>query len=317
MKTIIIKENGGPEKLTLTETATPDIQTDEVLVAVKAIGINPVDASVRQNSGALQSILQPAPGQDTYILGWDISGTVVATGSAVTNFKNGDEVFGMVNFIGQGKAYAEYVAAPAVHLAKKPAGISYEAAAAATLAALTAWQSLVTNAKIKAGEKVLIHAAAGGVGHFAVQIAKHFGAWVAGTASAANKDFVLSLGADEHFDYRSAPYEKHFHHLDLVLDTLGGDNIDRSIEVLRPGGTIISLPSGLRETVGEKAAAKGRNGYFVTVASNGNDMQQLAALLASGIIKPHVSAVFPFEQMGKAHQQVESGSTRGKVVVTL
>jgi NADPH:quinone reductase-like Zn-dependent oxidoreductase len=164
---------------------------------------------------------------------------------------------------------------------------------------------------------VLIQAAAGGVGHYAVQIAKHLGAYVTGTSSAANAAFVLSLGADAHIDYHQQALNTLGSDYDFVLDPVGGDNIDRSIEVVRKGGTLISIPSGLSDTVKEKAAAHGINGYFFLVASNGKDMHTIASLLEQGILRSHVSQTFPFAQMGDAHLAVETGRTRGKVVVTL
>ncbi len=194
MKAYTLKKNGGIENLKLSEIDKPKIKADEVLVKVKAISINPVDAFVRKNESSLQGILKPGKDEDTFILGWDVSGIVEEVGSDVKEFKNGDEVFGMINFPGNGKAYAEYVAAPANQITLKPKNISFEDAAAATLAALTAWQGLVTNAKIKKEDKVLIHAAGGGVGHYAVQIAKSFGAYVIGTGSSSKRDFVLKLG---------------------------------------------------------------------------------------------------------------------------
>jgi NADPH:quinone reductase-like Zn-dependent oxidoreductase len=202
MKAITLKQTGGIENLTLSELAIPKIQENEVLVNVKSVAINPVDAFVRKSDQALQKVLRPKNGE-TVVIGWDISGTVTEVGKNVTGLKVGDDVFGMVNFEGHGKAYAEYVAAPAAQLAKKPSNISHDEASAATLAALTAWQALVTYAKVKKGDKVLIHAAAGGVGHYAVQIAKHLGAYVIGTASTANRKFVLDLGADEFIDHTS------------------------------------------------------------------------------------------------------------------
>lgn len=308
MKAIVLKSPGGTENLVYTTLPVPEIADGEVLVQVKAISINPIDVKTRSGKGLTAKF----QGLDPVILGWDISGVVTASRSPL--LKEGDEVFGMVNFPGHGQAYAEYVAAPADQLALKPAGLSHEAAAAATLAALTALQAL-NSAGIKKGDKVLIHAAAGGVGHFAVQIAKYMGAYVIGTASAANRDFVLGLGADEHFDYKAAPFEDHYRNLDLVLDSMGGEYIDRSLLTLREEGTIISLPTGLREAVGEKAAAQNKKGYFIVVASSGKDMQQLADLIAQGFIRPEVSQVFSFEEMKQAHQQLETGSTRGKVVV--
>lgn len=311
MKAIILTEAGGIEKLVINTLTVPVITENEVLIQVKAISINPVDAKTRSGKGLYGRLKENPP----VILGWDISGIVTESNSPL--FKTGDEVFGMVNFPGHGRAYAEYVAAPAAHLALKPANISHEEAAAATLAALTAWQALVSHAKIKATDKILIHAAAGGVGHYAVQIAKHIGAYVVGTSSAKNKDFVMELGADEHIDYTSQRFEEATSAIDFTLDTIGGDNIDRSLEVIKTGGTIISIPSGLNEEVTSKASAKGINGYFILVESNGDDMKQIAALLEKGIIKSHVSKTYPFEQLPEAHSAIESGRTAGKIVVTV
>lgn len=311
MKAIILKEPGTADQLIVTEIPTPSISADEVLVQVKALSINPIDIKTRSGKGAYEKIKSDNP----IILGWDISGVV--TESKSTDFKVGDEVFGMINFPGHGKAYAEYIAVPASHLALKPSNIDHIEAAATPLAALTAWQAIVNSAEIKTGERVLIHAASGGVGHFAVQIAKHLGAYVIGTSSATNKDFVLSLGADEHIDYKTQDFEKVLKDIDFSLDTLGGDNIDRTLNVIREGGTIISLPSGYRELVAEKAKAKNINGYFIMVQSNGDDMRSIATLLEQGILKTHVSQTFSFDQIQEAHLQIESGRTVGKIVVTL
>ena len=194
MKAIILKEAGSADKLEMAELPKPLINDREVLIQTKAISINPVDIKTRTGKSLYSELRSQNP---FIILGWDVSGIVIEAGNSVTGFKPGDEVFGMINFPGHGKAYAEYVAAPAEHIALKPATITHEQAAAATLAALTAWQALVTNAKVSKGQKVLIQAASGGVGHYAVQIAKFLGAYVVATSSAANRDFVLSLGADE------------------------------------------------------------------------------------------------------------------------
>jgi NADPH:quinone reductase-like Zn-dependent oxidoreductase len=313
MKAIVLKNFGDVNNLVTQELPMPSISANDVLVQVKAISINPVDVKTRAGKGMAGMLKDISP----LILGWDISGIIVEVGTAVTQFKKGDEVFGMVNFPGHGQAYAEYVAAPAAHLALKPTSISHQEAAAATLAALTAWQALTSQAKIKAGEKVLIHAAAGGVGHYAVQIAKHLGAYVIGTSSSANKDLVLSLGADAHFDYKNQPFEDLPKDIDFVFDTVGGDNVDLSIGIVRKGGTVISIPSGLSESVVEKAKAKGVNGYFFLVQSSGKDMKSIANLLDKGIIKSHVMKAYAFDQMAQAHLQVETGRTQGKVVVTL
>lgn len=312
MKAMKLTAPGGVENLVQVELPVPTINDNEVLVRVKAISINPVDVKSRKGKGVYGRLKDLHP----LILGWDISGEITAVGAAVKTFKQGDAVFGMVNFPGHGQAYAEYVAAPADQLALKPANISHEEAAAATLAALTACQALL-HANIKAGDKILIHAAAGGVGHYAVQIAKHLGAEVAGTASAANREYVLSLGADTHIDYHTQDFTKDLHDLDYVLDSIGGDNIDRSLEVIKPGGAINSIPTGLSEDVTKKAAAKNINGYHTMVQSNGADMAIIAGWLEKGIIKSTVSQTFSFSDIAQAHLQVETGKTRGKVVVTI
>jgi NADPH:quinone reductase-like Zn-dependent oxidoreductase len=311
MKAIVLKTAGNVEHLDYVELEKPTIKDGEVLIKVKAISINPVDVKSRQGKGVYGRIKEESP----LILGWDISGIVEESKSET--FKVGDEVFGMVNFPGHGKAYAEYIAAPANQLAFKPQNISYEEAAASTLVALTAYQALVHNANIQKGQNVLIHAASGGVGHIAVQLAKHLGAKVTGTSSAKNKDFVLNLGADSHIDYLGFDWKSASRTFDFVLDTIGGENIDHSLEVTKEGGSIISIPTGLNEEVTAKAQEKGVKGYFILVQSNGEDMKQIAHLLETGTIKPHVSKTFPFDQMREAHLEQETGRTVGKIVVTL
>lgn len=313
MKAYILNEPGAPENLQLQETDKPMPQKGEVLVKVRAISINPVDTKTREGKSLYNTLKESAP----VIVGWDISGEVVAVGDEVTYFKEGDEVFGMVNFPGSGKAYAEYVAAPEKHLAHKPANISHHEAAAATLAALTAWQVLVHEAGIKAGQRVLIHAAAGGVGHFAVQIARYFQATVIGTASAGNHEFLRTMGADEQIDYHKYKVEDVVMDADIVLDSLGEENTRRSLATLRDGGKIISILGGTTEAV--QAAAKERNieAKNYLVHSSGEDQTKLAELLEAGIIRAHVSHVFNFEDMAEAHKQVETRKTIGKVVVTV
>ena len=313
MKVVVLQDFGGTENLVYKDIPTPSIKDDEVLIQSKALSINPVDIKTRSGKGMANRIKDLMP----VVLGWDVSGIVVETGKSVTRFKVGDEVFGMVNFPGLGNAYAEYIAAPASHLALKPANITHEAAAAATLAALTAWQAIVTEAKVQPGQRVLIQAAAGGVGHFAVQIAKHFGAYVVGTSSAANKAFVLGLGADEHIDYHTQPLDAAGNDYDFVLDPISGDNIERSFDVVKKGGIALSIVSAFADLVKEKAIAKGINGYFFMVSPNEKDIQSIADLLAKGIIKSHVSKTFPFEEMAAAHEALATGRTLGKIIVTI
>ncbi|GAB3504974.1 NADP-dependent oxidoreductase [Spirosoma knui] len=319
MKAIILKEAGGVENLIVTELARPTIHDDEVLIQTKAISINPIDAVVRNNTEFLKFMLKLEEGEQPVILGWDISGVVVAVGSHVTRFNVGDEVFGGIKFPGHGKGYAEYVAAPTSQLAFKPKNISHQESAAASMAALTAYQSLVKYAHVKTDDKVLIHAAAGGVGHYAVQIAKHLGAYVIGTASAANKDFLLQLGVDEFIDYKTQKFEHIVTDADVVVDsvTMDGAHIERSLKALKNGGRLISLLAFFDEVFIEKMKAKNVYGHRLSVRSNGDDMNVLAQWLEQGVLKSHVSKLYSFEQLAKAHSQIETGKTKGKIVVKL
>ena len=312
MIAIILKDFGGPDQLEIKEIPEPVIKENEVLIHSRAIGLNPVDVKTRTGKGQAVKLRNENP----MIIGWDVSGVIVETGTAVSKFKKGDEVFGMINLPGIGKTYAELVAASQDHITKKPSGISHEEAAAASLAAMTAWQAIVNQIKIKSGQKMLIHGASGGVGHFAVQIAKYFGTYVIGTSSAKNKEFVFSIGADEHIDYKSVRFEEVSPMVDVILDTIGGENIDRSLKVLKEGGTIVSLPSGISESVGEKAAAQHKKGIFFFVHSNSNDMDQIAALLQKKVLRAYVSQKFSFEEIRKAHELLESGKVKGKLVLT-
>lgn len=308
MKAIILENAGGTENLKLTEIEKPTIKEGEVLIEVKSISINPIDVKTRSGKGAFQKLKDENP----LILGWDISGTVIETNSS--KFKLNDEVFGMINFPGHGKGYAQFVAASENHLALKPKNINFEEAATTSLAALTALQA-IEKAEVKEGQNVLIHAASGGVGHFAVQIAKYLGASVTGTSSAKNKEFVLSLGADQHIDYTNFEWENSDEKFDFILDTIGGENINNSINVLKESGTIISIPSGLNDDVEEKAASVKGKGFKMMVKSNGNDMKKLAELLEKGFIKPHIYKAYHFDEMSNAHEELEKGRTVGKIVV--
>ncbi|GEN72718.1 NADP-dependent oxidoreductase [Chryseobacterium lathyri] len=315
MKTIILNEAGGVDKLQLADTEKPQIKSNEVLVKVKAIGINPVDVNARAYDGVLNWIygdIRPV------VLGWDIAGEVSEIGDNITDFKIGDRVFGMVNFFGNGKAYAEYVAAPESHLALIPDNHTFEEAAAATLAAVTAYQALVDVAKIKKNDRVLIHAASGGVGHFAVQIAKYFGAYVIGTSSANNKEFVLSMGADEHIDYTQKDSLNMVRDIDIAIDTIQGETLLKSIDAVRPGGIIVTLPSPeIPQNTQDKTEKQGINLEFMMVASKKETIQSIAGLLENKSLIPHIHRTFSFEEMAKAHLEMETKRVVGKIVVTL
>ena len=315
MKTIILNEAGSVDNLQYIETSKPTIKSDEVLVKTISLSVNPVDYKVRSSDGALNWILgadRPA------IIGWDLSGTIVEVGDAVIDFKIGDSVFGMANFPGKGNAYAEFVAVPSAHLTLKPLNISHQETAAATLAALTAWQTLVKKGNVKKGDKVLIHAASGGVGHYATQIAKHLGAYVIGTSSAKNREFVLQNGTDKHIDYTTENFQDLVTDVDFVLDTIGGDTILKSLDITKQGGTIVSIAnSNISNEELEKAKSKDVDLSFALVASSGDDMLQIAQLMEKGILKSHVSKTFSFDEMGEAHLYLEKGRTVGKIVVNI
>lgn len=314
MKAIVLEKFGGVENLVQQEIPIPTISESEVLVKVRAFSINPVDVKTRNGEALAEMFDKDKP----IILGWDISGYIVKVGEKVTDFKINDEVFGMVNFVGIGNAYAEYVAVPAEHLALKPQNISHAEAAASTLAALTAWQAFTIFGKLNKEDKILIHAAAGGVGHFAVQIAKYLGAFVIGTSSEKNKDFVLELGVDKHIDYKKEQFENQLSNIDFVLETIGYDNFKKSVSVLRENGTIVNLPSGLAEEDKKAAKQKELNAcFFMSVYSSGKDMSIIADLLERKVIRPYIYKVYSFNQVQEAHLQVEAGTTKGKVVVEI
>lgn len=315
MKAVIVNEAGSVENLQFAEIDKPVIGNDEVLVKVVSVSINPVDVKSRAYEGVLNWIFEE---KRPVILGWDISGEVVETGESVTDFKPGDEVFGMVNFFGKGNAYAEYVAAPAAHLALKPQNITHQQAAAASMAASTAYQALVDVAGIKKGSRVLVHAASGGVGHFAVQIAKHFGAYVIGISSGKNKEFVLSLGADEHIDYTTENFYEKVQDVDIVIDSLQGKALSDSVDIVKENGIIITLPTPeIPEDIALRARQKKVNIEFMMVQSKKETAEAIAGLLKQEALKPFVYKTFPFEDIALAHLEVETSRVAGKVIVNL
>jgi NADPH:quinone reductase-like Zn-dependent oxidoreductase len=320
MKAIIVKAVGSPANLELAEIAVPSTKDDEVLVKVKAISINPVDAFARRNQDSLNYVLQLKGDEKHIILGWDIAGIVTEAGPAVTRFKVGDEVFGMIKFVGQANGYAEYVAAPENDLALKPGNISFEEAAGVGIAALTAWQSIVTGGKIKKGDKVVITGASGGVGHYAVQFAKHFGAYVVAVTSGGNRDFVRGLGADEFIDYQTQAFEKLITDADIVHDAVWSDDvhhIKRSLRAIKPGGTLLSLIADFDDEISKQLKSKNVTGYRVLVHKSEEDLAAIVELLAKGIIKTHVSQTFPLEEMAKAHSLIETKNAVGKIIITV
>ena len=309
MKAVVLSDWGGVENFAIQEIPTPGIKPNEVLVHVKAFGVNPADFKTRTGTTPYaKNYANPI------ILGWDMAGEVTEVGSDVTTFKSGDAVYGMVNFPDPGHAYAEYVAAPADQLALIPDSLSFEEAAAAPLAVLTAWQALTEHGHLQAGEKVLVQAAAGGVGHLAVQLAKAMGAYVIGTASGKNEAFVKSLGADEFIDYTTTPVEEAVTDVDLVFDTAGADTIFTSAKVLKPNGRLISIAYGAMEKV--LAERPDIHAERILVHTSGADLTVLNQFIADGKLTIHVNKVLPAGQIAQAHQELESRRTTGKIVLS-
>ena len=304
---------GGPEVLRLAEVPRPEPLPTEVLVRVHAAGVNPVDWKTRQGAG-MAGVL----GEPPFVLGWDVSGVVERLGFGVTSLAVGDEVYGMPWFPRQAGAYAEYVTAPSRQFARKPVSVDHVQAAAVPLAALTAWQALTDAAHLQSGQRVLVHAAAGGVGHFAVQFARHLGAHVVGTARTAKHEWLRSLGADELVDYTTTRFEEAAREVDVVID-LVGDGQDatstRSLEVLRPGGTLVAVPSGVSDELLEVARARGLRATGFLVEPDGAALTRIAALIDDGTVEVGVEDVLPLEQAEQAHRRGEQGRTRGKLVL--
>ncbi|WP_079406189.1 NADP-dependent oxidoreductase [Streptomyces sp. 3211] len=306
MRAIVVNEWGGPENLVEREIDRPEPGLGEVLVRVHAAGVNPVDWKTR-DSGALI-----AWGEHP-IVGWDVSGTVEAVGPGVTVHAPGDEVYGMPHFPRQAGGYAQYVTAPARHFAAKPATLDHVQAAALPLAALTAWQALVDTAGVSAGQRVLVHAAAGGVGHLAVQIAKARGAYVIGTASEGKHALLRELGADEVIDYRTTDFEDAVSDVDIVIDAVGGEYTRRSLKVLKTGGHLVTLPG----PDSLPADPQGVRASWVLVEPDLAGLREIAALVEQGLLKPLVDTVLPLEQAARAHEIGEQGRTTGKIVLTV
>ncbi|WP_432848217.1 NADP-dependent oxidoreductase [Amycolatopsis sp. CA-161197] len=307
MRVVTQREFGGPEVLRVTETDRPAPGPTEVLVRVHAAGINPVDWKSRAHPVFL--------GEPPYTLGWDVSGVVEEVGFGATGVKQGDEVLGMPWFPREAAAYAEYVTAPSRQFVRKPAGLSHAEAAGLPLAGLTAWQALVDVAEVRSGQRVLVDAAAGGVGHLAVQIAKARGAYVLGTASAAKHDFLRSLGVDEPIDYRdqnATPAD-----LDVVLGLVGEDSDLRWLPALKENGLLISVPSGVGERAQEKAAQRGVRTAPILVEPDRVGLLGLVELVEAGKLKVHVDQTFPLEDAAKAHEVGEGGRVTGKLVLTV
>ncbi|MEU2549045.1 NADP-dependent oxidoreductase [Streptomyces roseolus] len=333
MKAFLIDKYGGPARMRAAEVPEPQVGAEDVLVEIRAAGVNPLDVKLRD--GAFKAFL---PYRLPLVLGNDLAGEVVRVGPAVTRFAVGDEVYGRPDK-GRIGTFAERLAVHQGDLALKPAALTMPEAASLPLVALTSWQALVERARVRPGRKVLVHAGAGGLGSVAVQLAKARGAHVAATASAATAELVEELGADEVVDYRTQDFEEVLDGYDVVLDSLGGENLARSLRVLRPGGIAISVagppdPAFARELgVGpvlrlamgalsfrarRSARRQGVTYSFLFMKASGDQLREVTRLVDAGKIRPVVDTVFPFDDTLRAMEHVEKGRAKaGKVVVAM
>ncbi|HVN69318.1 MAG TPA: NADP-dependent oxidoreductase [Candidatus Binatia bacterium] len=330
MKAFVIDRYGSREGLRLADMPEPKLQADDVLVEVHAAGVNPLDAKIRD--GEFRFIL---PYRLPLISGNDVAGRVLRVGSKVRQFRPGDEIYARPNQHRIG-AFAEFIAVNESDVAMKPKNLTMEEAASIPLVGLTAWQALIGRSNLKKGQKVLIHAGAGGVGTFAIQLAKHIGATVATTTSTANVELVKSLGADVVVDYKKDRFEKILNGYDVVLNSLGKDTLEKSVDVLKSGGKLISISGppdaafarqnesswllqqvmrGLSFGIRNRAARHNVNYSFLFMRANGEQLSKITHLIESKVIRPVIDRVFPFEETTDALSYVETGRSRGKVVV--
>lgn len=308
MKAVRMYSYGGSEVLLYEDVPKPQPAADEVLIRIYAAAVNPVDWKIRGGYGK-----DRYGHQLPHILGCDLAGVVEAVGAEVKRLKPGDAVYGYSSLRREG-TYAEFIAAKESEVTLKPSTLDFIQAAAVPVGALTSWQALFEIAHLETGQKVLIHAAAGGVGSMAVQLAKAKGAYVIGTASARNADFLRELGVDEAIDYQATRFEDVVHDVDVVFDTIGGETQERSFSVLKPFGVLVSAvspPSQSRGEVGNITTA------IVVVQPNAAQLNEIAALIDSGKVQPLVETVLPLSQVKQAHELSQGGRTRGKIVLQI
>jgi NADPH:quinone reductase-like Zn-dependent oxidoreductase len=304
MKAIVVHQFGGPEVLKYEDTPRPEPKEDEILIRTMAAGVNPVDAFIRAG--------RYGNGNLPYIPGMEVAGVVEKTGAKITKFKPGDQVYAHLGFKDGG--YAEFSVAKENEVATKPKTINFEQAAAVPLAATTAWQALIDTAGLKSGQTVLIHGGSGGVGHFAVQIAKARGAKVIATASTENQDLLRQLGVDQAIDYTKTNFEDVVKDVDVVLEATRSDSMARSYGVVKKGGFVVSITGAPDQAELEK---HGLRGSSMGVHPDAHVLEELARLIDSKKIAVVVSQVFPITEASKAHQQIETRHTRGKIVLKL
>lgn len=332
MKAFIVDRYKKKGALRFGDMPEPELRDDDVLVQIRAAGLNPLDSKIRD--GAFKLILRYRP---PFILGHEVAGTVVRVGSSIRRFKPGDEIYARPRD-GRVGTFAELIAINEADVALKPKNLSMEEAASIPLVGLTAWQVLVVGANLQEGQKVLIHAGSGGVGTFAIQLAKHLGATVATTTSSANADLVKSLGADVVIDYENQDFEKVLSGYDVVLNSLDGKTLEKSLTVLKPGGKLISISGPpdpdfarknglnwflrlvmrvLSDKIRKKAKRAGVSYSFFFMRADGEQLSKVTSLIESGHIRPVVDRVFPFEATNDALSYVDAGRSKGKVVVKI
>lgn len=332
MKAFILDRYGRKDALRLGDRPDPVLRDGDVLIEVRAAGLNPIDVKIRD--GAFKPVL---PYRPPLVLGHDVAGTVVRVGPKARRFKVGDEVYARPRD-GRIGTFAELIAVDEADIALKPANLTMEEAASVPLVALTAWQALVERAGLGKGQKVLIHAGSGGVGVFAIQLAKHLGATVATTASGASADLVRRLGADVVIDYRTEDFAKVLSGYDVVLNGVDAETQERSLAVLKPGGKLISISGPpdpafakaqglnwvLRQVFGllsrgirQKAGARRIDYSFLFMHPDGEQLARIAALIEAGVVRPVVDRTYPFAELNDALAYVETGRAKGKVVVTV
>lgn len=302
MKAIQIKEYGDESVLNYMDVVRPEPKADEILVKIHAASVNPVDWKIRDGKGEKFGMKLPL------ILGADFAGTVEKIGTEIKKFKKKDEVYGKI-LIG---CYAEYVIVKENELSEKPKNLDYKEASSVPMGALTSWQAIFETAKLKSGQKILIHAASGGVGSMAVQLAKAKGAYVIGTASASNKDFVKDLGADEFIDYTSTNFEEVVNNVDVVYDTIGGDTQKRSFQVLKEGGYLVSLVQDPSEELLKKYKVEGK---VIASVANPKQLEKITQLIEEKKVKVHLEKVFPLSEAKKAQKLSKNGHVRGKIIL--
>jgi alcohol dehydrogenase len=309
MKAAQLTDYGDPSVITINDISKPEVAEGQVLVKVHAASLNPWDTKVRE--GVAKDFM---PLTFPVTAAGDIAGVVAEVGPGVTGLKTGDKVYGNAGVKGGSGALAEFAVAPANHVAKAPSNQEFDQAAALVLVGVAAVQGLTQHIGLSAGQKILIHGGAGGIGSIAIQIAKHLGAYVATTTSADTFDFVESLGADEIMDYKTQKFEDLIHDYDAVFDTAGGDVVDRSIAVLKPGGVLVSMT-----TPADEALVKERGVTALVEQAHATTqlLDQLRDLVEAGVVKVHIEKTFPLDQAADAFRAREAGGIKGKVVVSI